>query len=135
MPASTAKLVSAASAYEAVGWDYRFETTVWATGPIVAGTLQGDLLVAGSGDPSFDSRGFAACEDWADALGELGIQRIDGANHRRRRRGGGTAAGTGVGVGRPGLLERRAVRRAQHLGESLNGDGVAGGAAPERRRS
>jgi len=78
VPASTAKLVSAASAYEAVGWDYRFETTIWATGPIVAGTLQGDLLVAGSGDPSFDSRGFAGVQDWAATLGELGIQRIEG---------------------------------------------------------
>lgn len=78
VPASTVKLLAAASAYESVGWDYRFETSVWATGPIVAGTLQGDLLVAGSGDPSFDSRGFAGVEDWATALGELGIQRIDG---------------------------------------------------------
>ena len=78
VPASTTKLLSAASAYESVGWDYRFETTVWATGPIVAGTLQGDLLVAGSGDPSIDSRGFPGVEDWASALIELGIQRIEG---------------------------------------------------------
>ena len=46
VPASTTKLLSAASAYDSVGRDYRFETTVWATGPIVAGTPQGDLLVA-----------------------------------------------------------------------------------------
>jgi D-alanyl-D-alanine carboxypeptidase/D-alanyl-D-alanine-endopeptidase (penicillin-binding protein 4) len=78
VPASTTKLLSAAAAYEAVGWDYRFETTVWATGPIVDGTLKGDLLVAGSGDPSFDSRGFASVADWATPLNELGIQRIEG---------------------------------------------------------
>jgi D-alanyl-D-alanine carboxypeptidase/D-alanyl-D-alanine-endopeptidase (penicillin-binding protein 4) len=78
VPASTIKLLAAASAYDAVGWDFRFETTVWATGPIVDGTLRGDLVVAGSGDPSFDSRGFPGVEDWAGVLAELGIQRIDG---------------------------------------------------------
>ena len=78
VPASATKLLSAASAYESVGWDYRFETTVWATGPIVDGTLQGDLLVAGSGDPSLDSRGFPGVEDWASTLADLGIQRIEG---------------------------------------------------------
>src|SRR5436190_9993444 len=44
VPASAAKLLSVASAYEAVGWNYRFQTTVWATGPIVDGTLKGDLV-------------------------------------------------------------------------------------------
>ena len=33
VPASVAKLVSLAGAVEAVGWNYRFETTVRATGP------------------------------------------------------------------------------------------------------
>jgi D-alanyl-D-alanine carboxypeptidase/D-alanyl-D-alanine-endopeptidase (penicillin-binding protein 4) len=78
VPASTAKLLSAASAYEAVGWDYRFETSLWATGPVVGGTLQGDLVIVGNGDPSFDSRGWAGVEDWAVALAELGLRRIDG---------------------------------------------------------
>src|SRR5688500_17510559 len=55
VPASTIKLLSVASAYEAVGWNYRFQTTVWATGPIVDGTLKGDLVVSGSGDPSIAS--------------------------------------------------------------------------------
>lgn len=78
VPASTAKLLSAASAYEAVGWNYRFQTRVWTTGPIVDGTLKGDLVVSGSGDPSIASRGFAPLEDWVASLKELGIQTIDG---------------------------------------------------------
>ena len=78
VPASTAKLLSVASAYEAVGWNYRFQTTVWATGPIVDGTLKGDLVVTGSGDPSIASRGFSPLEAWVTALKELGIQSIDG---------------------------------------------------------
>ncbi len=78
VPASTAKLLSVASAYEAVGWNYRFQTTVWATGPIVDGTLKGDLVVSGSGDPSIASRGFSPLEEWVTALKELGIQAIEG---------------------------------------------------------
>src|SRR5262245_7082906 len=51
LPASTAKIVSALSAADAVGWDYVFETKVYASGPIVDGVLTGDLIVVGSGDP------------------------------------------------------------------------------------
>jgi serine-type D-Ala-D-Ala carboxypeptidase/endopeptidase (penicillin-binding protein 4) len=52
VPASAMKLVTVAAAAEAVGWDYRFETRLLATGPIVDGVLRGDLLIVGSGDPS-----------------------------------------------------------------------------------
>ena len=78
VPASVAKLVTAASAYESVGWDFRFDTTVWATGPIVDGTLEGDLLVVGSGDPSIESRGGGPLDEWVGALKDLGIRRITG---------------------------------------------------------
>ncbi|HEY6509024.1 MAG TPA: D-alanyl-D-alanine carboxypeptidase/D-alanyl-D-alanine-endopeptidase, partial [Vicinamibacterales bacterium] len=78
VPASAAKLVTAASAYESVGWDFRFDTTVLATGPIRDGTLDGDLLVVGSGDPSIESRGWGALDDWVAALKDLGVQRIAG---------------------------------------------------------
>ena len=57
IPASTAKLVSAASAVEAAGWDYRFETTLRTNGSIVDGVLTGDLVVVGSGDPAMGGRG------------------------------------------------------------------------------
>jgi D-alanyl-D-alanine carboxypeptidase/D-alanyl-D-alanine-endopeptidase (penicillin-binding protein 4) len=78
VPASTAKLVSAASASEAVGWDYRFATGLWATGPVVDGVLQGDLVVVGSGDPSIGSRGWGGVEEWVAPLKDLGIARITG---------------------------------------------------------
>ena len=57
VPASVAKLVSVATAADAVGWDYRFETTLRATGSVSEGRLFGDLLVVGSGDPSIGGRG------------------------------------------------------------------------------
>ena len=43
IPASVAKIVSAVSAAETVGWDYTYATTVRAAGPIVGGVLTGDL--------------------------------------------------------------------------------------------
>jgi serine-type D-Ala-D-Ala carboxypeptidase/endopeptidase (penicillin-binding protein 4) len=78
VPASASKLVSVASAAEAVGWDYRFETTLRGTGPIADGTLHGDLLVAGSGDPSIGGRAGDDLGAFVDALKALGIRRIDG---------------------------------------------------------
>src|SRR5688500_5323487 len=56
VPASAAKIAAVATAADAVGWDYRYQTTVRATGPIVDGVLHGDLLVAGSGDPTIGGR-------------------------------------------------------------------------------
>ena len=78
VPASVAKLASLATAVDAVGWDYRFETTLRATGPIIDGVLQGDLVVVGSGDPSIGGRGGDDLSAWIDALKALGVRRIDG---------------------------------------------------------
>jgi D-alanyl-D-alanine carboxypeptidase/D-alanyl-D-alanine-endopeptidase (penicillin-binding protein 4) len=78
VPASVAKLVSVATAADAVGWEYRFTTTVRASGPIESGSLHGDLLVVGSGDPAIGGRGGDDLSLWIDALKAAGIHRIDG---------------------------------------------------------
>ncbi len=78
VPASAVKLVSLATAVDAVGWNFRFETTVRATAPLVDGTLQGDLLIVGSGDPSIGGRGGQELSVWVDALKALGLRRIEG---------------------------------------------------------
>lgn len=78
VPASVGKLVAVATAVGAVGWDYRFETTLRATGPIIDGVLQGDLVVVGSGDPAIGARGGEELGAWIAALKALGIRRIDG---------------------------------------------------------
>ena len=78
VPASVAKLVSVATAAEAVGWNYQFETSFRVTGPIVDGTVHGDLLVVGSGDPSTGGRGGNSLSDIAAALVGAGIRRIEG---------------------------------------------------------
>jgi D-alanyl-D-alanine carboxypeptidase/D-alanyl-D-alanine-endopeptidase (penicillin-binding protein 4) len=78
VPASVAKLASVASAVDAVGWDYRFETTVRTNGVIDNGTLRGDLFIVGSGDPAIGARGGDDIETWIDALKASGIRRIEG---------------------------------------------------------
>jgi len=78
VPASSAKLLSAATAIDTVGWNYRFETILETNGTIVDGVLQGDLVVVGSGDPSIGGRGGEALTAWIDSLKALGIQSIQG---------------------------------------------------------
>jgi len=81
VPASVAKLAVVATAAEAVGWDYQYETTLQATGPIVDGVLKGDLVIVGSGDPTVGGRaGFDQADPltWAMGLRMGGLRRIEG---------------------------------------------------------
>jgi D-alanyl-D-alanine carboxypeptidase/D-alanyl-D-alanine-endopeptidase (penicillin-binding protein 4) len=81
MPASNLKIVTLAAAAEALGWDYRFPTSLETSAPIEAGVLKGDLIIRGGGDPSINSRDKRAglvLDDWASALRGAGIQRIEG---------------------------------------------------------
>lgn len=77
VPASTAKLVIAASALDALGGRFRFHTILAAPQAIAAdGTIDGNLWLAGSGDPSLrsdDVRGGVAM------LARGGLRRISGS--------------------------------------------------------
>ena len=86
VPASAAKLVTAASAADAVGWDYRFQTALSISGPLVgglagtdnAGLLGGDVLVTGTGDPSIGGRGGTDLTGFVNAITAAGIAQITG---------------------------------------------------------
>ena len=81
MPASNMKIVTLAAAAETLGWDYRFKTTLETSGTIESGTLTGDLIVRGGGDPTInkrDNRAARIFDQWAAALKEAGISRIAG---------------------------------------------------------
>jgi D-alanyl-D-alanine carboxypeptidase/D-alanyl-D-alanine-endopeptidase (penicillin-binding protein 4) len=81
LPASNMKIVTLAAAAEKLGWDYRYETTMLAGGSIDAGTLQGDLVVVGTGDPSLveaDGMADRVFAEWADRLKEHGIRTVAG---------------------------------------------------------
>lgn len=55
-PASTVKVLSAAGALATLGKDFRFRTKIVATGPVKGGTLRGDLVLVGAGDPNLSQR-------------------------------------------------------------------------------
>jgi D-alanyl-D-alanine carboxypeptidase/D-alanyl-D-alanine-endopeptidase (penicillin-binding protein 4) len=81
MPASNMKIVTLAAAAERLGWDYQFETTIVARGPIADGALAGDLVVIGSGDPSLtslDGRADRVFGEWAERLKQLGVRAVAG---------------------------------------------------------
>lgn len=55
-PGSTTKLLTEGTALALLGADYRFHTPVYRTGPVRAGTLNGDLVLVASGDPNLSGR-------------------------------------------------------------------------------
>lgn len=81
LPASNAKLYTAALALQTLGANARFSTTLYATAaPGADGSLPGDLILYGGGDPSLGDRDVSP--DWADrladALAARGVRRIRG---------------------------------------------------------
>jgi len=59
IPASNTKLVVTSVASAMLPPDFTVATSVYASGPIVDGVLQGDLVLYGRGDPSFGQRCYA----------------------------------------------------------------------------
>jgi serine-type D-Ala-D-Ala carboxypeptidase/endopeptidase (penicillin-binding protein 4) len=81
MPASNMKILTISATADALGWDYRFTTTLETSGTISNGVLHGDLIVRSNGDPSInsrDNRADAILFEWARALQAAGISSIDG---------------------------------------------------------
>lgn len=81
MPASNQKLLTTAVALLTLGADYRYQTTLHLDGEADGGTLRGDLILEGSGDPTFGSRtldGPDPLKQWAEQLADMGITRIEG---------------------------------------------------------
>ncbi len=85
IPASTLKLFTTATALDALGPEHRYATRLYFDGDTRDdGTLRGDLVVRGSGDPTFGSRYAPDSADgdpfetWARQLAAAGIRRIEG---------------------------------------------------------
>lgn len=83
VPASNMKLVTAASALDALGPEYRYVTRFAARGEVRDGVLRGDLVVIGGGDPTISDRFHAdvgaVLRGWADSLRAHGVRRVTGA--------------------------------------------------------
>jgi serine-type D-Ala-D-Ala carboxypeptidase/endopeptidase (penicillin-binding protein 4) len=80
MPGSNMKLLTLAAAAEMFGWDHTFETRLVSSAPLEAGTLRGDLIAVGSGDPSIGERREprGVLRSWAQQLWDGGVRAIDG---------------------------------------------------------
>lgn len=91
-PASNTKLFTTAAALALIGSDYKFHTTVESTGTLDRyGRLNGDLVLAGHGDPNLSGRALPyelktqrsddpiqALEALADGVAQKGVKFIDG---------------------------------------------------------
>jgi D-alanyl-D-alanine carboxypeptidase/D-alanyl-D-alanine-endopeptidase (penicillin-binding protein 4) len=74
-PASALKVVTVAAAAERLGWNYAYETRVVADGAVSGDTLDGNLVIVASGDPSLDR---PTLDVWVAQLKALGITRVTG---------------------------------------------------------
>ncbi|MDF1501680.1 D-alanyl-D-alanine carboxypeptidase/D-alanyl-D-alanine-endopeptidase, partial [Roseisolibacter sp. H3M3-2] len=85
VPASTMKMYTAALALDRLGPDWRFHTQVLRDGPLGAdGTVKGNLVLRGDGDPAF-SRRFQPGNDYAapvlalaEKVAAAGVRRVTG---------------------------------------------------------
>jgi D-alanyl-D-alanine carboxypeptidase/D-alanyl-D-alanine-endopeptidase (penicillin-binding protein 4) len=77
VPASNAKLFTTAAALHYLGPDYRFPTVLFADGQVSRGELFGDLVLYGTGDPTF-ALDTASLAPFADSVVRAGIRRVRG---------------------------------------------------------
>ncbi len=82
-PASSLKLVTAASALVLLGADWRFETLFERGADLAGGVLDGDLVARAAGDPLVPAGEDGGAEEWLDrlagALARAGVARVNGA--------------------------------------------------------
>lgn len=83
--ASTLKTITAATAFSILGKDFQFQTTLAYTGTVTPdGTLKGNLIIIGSGDPTLGSWRYQNKENtvltqWVAAIKSAGIKKIEGS--------------------------------------------------------
>jgi D-alanyl-D-alanine carboxypeptidase/D-alanyl-D-alanine-endopeptidase (penicillin-binding protein 4) len=74
-PASVAKAITALYALDRLGPAHRFTTRALASGAVSGGTLQGDLILAGDGDPTLQTDQLG---DLAARIAATGLRRVTG---------------------------------------------------------
>lgn len=75
-PASTEKILTAITALEELGADYKFFTKLYIDGEIRGGALHGDVYVKGGFDPTF---GRTDLQGFVEALASINIKSVKGA--------------------------------------------------------
>lgn len=81
VPASTMKAITTATANEVLGPDFRYMTEIQLAGKLGEdGTLAGDVVVRGGGDPTLGDSGIANdFAKWEAALREAGVKKVEGS--------------------------------------------------------
>jgi D-alanyl-D-alanine carboxypeptidase/D-alanyl-D-alanine-endopeptidase (penicillin-binding protein 4) len=81
LPASNQKIITSAAALDILGSTHRYETALYHNGSAKGSVMRGDLILDGSGDPTFGSsrvRGEDPLKAWAQDLADMGVERIEG---------------------------------------------------------
>ena len=83
IPASNLKLVVVATALGLMSPEHRLRTSLYTTGPLRDGVIEGDLVLYGRGDPGIsgryhDDRMLAVWEHLADSLAARGVREVRG---------------------------------------------------------
>ncbi|WP_449436104.1 D-alanyl-D-alanine carboxypeptidase/D-alanyl-D-alanine endopeptidase [Pedobacter steynii] len=83
--ASTLKTITSATAFGLLGKDFQYQTTLAYSGVISPdGTLKGNLIIVGGGDPTLGSWRYESSKEgvvlnqWVSAIKAAGIKKIDG---------------------------------------------------------
>lgn len=83
-PASNMKIYTVSAALDRLGPDFRFKTSAYAPSlPDSTGTIHGDLIIYGRGDPSFATKFtggdyYKAIDDFAARIAATGVKRVEG---------------------------------------------------------
>ena len=84
--ASTLKTITSATAFGVLGKDFKYQTTLGYSGTISPdGTLMGNLIIVGGGDPTLGSWRYSSSKEgvvlntWVKAIRDAGIKRIEGS--------------------------------------------------------
>ncbi len=84
--ASTLKTITSATAFSLLGKDFQYQTSLAYSGSITAeGTLKGDLVIIGGGDPTLGSWRYESSKEgailsqWVKAIRAAGIKKIEGS--------------------------------------------------------
>jgi serine-type D-Ala-D-Ala carboxypeptidase/endopeptidase (penicillin-binding protein 4) len=84
-PASTLKVITAATALQILGQGFSFQTPLLLAGDVSNGVLNGDIIIKASGDPTTGSWRYASTKDFSqiaqisDAMEKAGIKKWNGS--------------------------------------------------------
>lgn len=99
IPASNTKLAVAAVGTALLDPDFRVATSLYGTGPVVDGVLQGDLVLYGRGDPTFSRRCYDVDEAAVGACDTDPAAKLVDLARQLRARGVRVVAGDLIGDG------------------------------------